>query len=229
MADSRTTYERYGYGFSGLKYISWSARLCWKIFLICKKKKKGNRKDTKGYSRDSPAAKKPSLLLWSWVGPSRFACARKTAHTEQTTKAGNKTEMPILHPAEDEGRCREGQHIGLNVFGPYMVSSPSQVDTYWPILLPPFGNYKLEPENPPKKIRFPLKADERIFKISYCACRVPAIQQTAISDTTSCFLELSEVEGKGWCHGVYLALTASGGRIPGTECSSGEMKYPSWI
>lgn len=33
-----------------------------------------------------------------------------------------------------------------NVFEPYMVSSPSQVDTYWSILLPPFGNYKLEPE-----------------------------------------------------------------------------------
>ena len=27
----------------------------------------------------------------------------------------------------------------------------------------------------------------------------------------------------------YLALTASGGRIPGTKCSSGEMKNPSWI
>lgn len=29
---------------------------------------------------------------------------------------------------------------------PYMVSSPCQVDTYWSVLLPPLGNYKLEPE-----------------------------------------------------------------------------------
>lgn len=57
-----------------------------------------------------------------------------------------------LNQAEDEGCYREGLHISLNVFGPYMVSSPSQVDTYWPILLPPFGNYKLEPEN--QKIDF---------------------------------------------------------------------------
>lgn len=27
-----------------------------------------------------------------------------------------------------------------------MVSSPSQVDAYWSVLLPPFGNYELEPE-----------------------------------------------------------------------------------
>lgn len=52
--------------------------------------------------------------------------------------------------AEDEGCYRDGQHIRLNVTGTYMVPSPSQVDTYWPMLLPLFGNYKLEPENQKK-------------------------------------------------------------------------------
>lgn len=40
------------------------------------------------------------------------------------------------------------------VFKPYMVSGPSQVDTYWSILLPLFGNYELEPKN--QNIEFPL-------------------------------------------------------------------------
>lgn len=70
--------------------------------------------------------------------------------------------LPLLHVAkdgqskanqgEDEGCYGDGQHISLNVSGTYMVSSPSQVDTYWPMLLPLFGNYKLEPENPKNKI-----------------------------------------------------------------------------
>lgn len=57
-----------------------------------------------------------------------------------------------VNQAEDEGCYRDAQHISLNVIGTYMVSSPSQVDTYWPMLLPLFGNYKLEPENQKKKI-----------------------------------------------------------------------------
>lgn len=104
---------------------------------------------TKGYSRDSPEAKKPSPPLWSWVGPSGFACARKTAHTEQVVSTANRARWRI-------SICCMGKRMKAvtltvytshwNVFESYMVSSPSQVDTYWSILLPPFGNYKLEPE-----------------------------------------------------------------------------------
>lgn len=200
---------------------------------VCFSSQEHKRKDTKGYSRDSPEAKKPSPPLWSWVGPSGFACARKTAHTKQVVSTSKRARWRISICCMKGWRLlhwRSTHHNGMFLSLTWSPVPAKWIHTglFFCHLLGTI-NWNLKSNRIPitciqePRVTFPfLHKHQIIQQINWTKTQLLSKWLTVwgVNQTTG-HLRMS--------HRFYLALTASGGRIPGTKCSSGEMKYPSWI